>query len=145
MGASGPNSNQTCIEVHLPEETYWPTLDAPWNASHVNTTRVWAELTLGPDQSYQWWHNHSSGSVDAIQYEVVNGTVLIPIDLSLGLNEFSFHLEALERTFVYELNVFLDLEAPELIVESPARIMQLSSQWSTLMAVVKSVYLFMSM
>ena len=119
-GASGPNSNQTCIEVHLPEETYWPTLDAPWNASHVNTTRVWAELTLGPDQSYQWWHNHSSGSVDAIQYEVVNGTALIPIDLSLGLNEFSFHLEALERTFVYELNVFLDLEAPELIVESPA-------------------------
>ena len=112
----------------------------------MNTTRVWAELTLDTMTSYQWWHNHSSGSVDVIQYEVVNGTVLIPIDLSLGLNEFSFHLEALERTFVYELNVFLDLEAPELIVEIQLPAMQLSnSQWSTLRAVVKLVYLFMSM
>ena len=118
-GASGPNSNESCVEVHLPEETYWPTLNAPWNATHVNTTRVWVELTLGPDQSYQWWHNHTSGTFEAGQFEIVNGTVLIPIDLGLGLNEFVFHLDALERTFVYELDVFLDVVAPELVVNNP--------------------------
>jgi len=118
-GASGPNSNQSCIEVHLPEETYWPTLDAPWNSTHVNTTRVWVEVSLGPDQSYQWWHNHSTGTLDTSHFEIVNGSVMIPIDLNLGANELVFHLEALERTFVYELNVFLDLDSPDMVVNSP--------------------------
>ncbi|MEE2759106.1 MAG: S8 family serine peptidase [Candidatus Thermoplasmatota archaeon] len=122
----GSNMNTSCVEFNLPEETYWPTLDAPWNNTHVNTTRVWVDLTLGPDQSYRWWQtidsnqNLSEFQTDNGSYFTPeNGSIRIPIDLDLGMNYFVFHLDALEKTFVYELNVFLDLLEPELVVEIP--------------------------
>jgi len=101
--------------VILPEETYWPTLDAPWNNTHVNKSRVWVNLTLGPDQFYQWWHDGLNGS----EYVIENGSVSVPIDLNVGENILIYHLDALEKTFVYELVVELDQTAPELVVESP--------------------------
>ena len=114
-GIVDPNLSERCIEVTLPEETYWPSLDAPWNNTHVNTSRVWAQLTLGPDQLYEWWHDGINGTV----YEIENGSVVIPIDLNTGENHLLFHLEALEKTFVYELTVVLDQEPPLLMVLSP--------------------------
>gem|GEM_PF-6977833 len=114
-GIVDPNLSERCIDVTLPEETYWPTLDAPWNNTHVNASRVWTHLTLGPDQLYEWWHDGMNGTVYAIE----NGSVSIPIDLNVGENHLVFHLQALEKTFVYELVVVLDQEPPLLIVESP--------------------------
>ena len=110
------NDGVHCVDTVLPEETYWPILDAPWNDTHVNYSRVWVDLTLGPDQQYNWtWEGHGNGT----QYEIINGRSLVPIDLDLGLNKFVFYLEALERTFVYELSVTLDQTPPELIVQYP--------------------------
>jgi len=115
QGIIGPNVDEKCVEVILPEETYWPTLDAPWNNTHVNKSRVWVNLTLGPDQFYQWWHDGLNGS----EYVIENGSVSVPIDLNVGENILIYHLDALEKTFVYELVVELDQTAPELVVESP--------------------------
>ncbi len=114
-GFIGPNLAESCVEVTLPEQTYWPLLGAPWNDTHVSTPRVWVELTLGPDQFYDWWHDGMNGSL----YVVENGNVSIPIDLHAGENHLIFHLEALEKIFVYELIVTLDQAPPELTVISP--------------------------
>ena len=99
----------------MPEETYWPTLDAPWNDTHVNTSRVWADLTLGPDQLFTWWHDGENGTL----YTIDQGEVSVPIDLQIGENHIVFHLQALEKTFVYELVVILDQTPPELVVTIP--------------------------
>ena len=115
-GLVDPNSATTCVVVILPEQTYWPTLDAPWNDTHVSTPRVIANISLGPDQFYTWWHGTENGSL----YAVDNGSVSVPIDLVLGENEFTFHLEALERIFVYTLFVTLDQIPPALGVTGPA-------------------------
>ena len=114
-GTSGPNYNESCVEIHLPEETYWPMLYAPWNNTHVNTTTVWAELSLGPDQLFEWWQEGSNGTF----YTIENGNVSVPIELVSGVNNLVFHLQALEKVFVYELVVTLDQEPPPLIVENP--------------------------
>ena len=103
-GIVGPNSAENCVLTTLPEETYWPTLHAPWNNTHVNTSRVWTNLTLGPDQLFSWWHDGDNGT----PYAIDDGQVSVPLDLQLGENNFVFHLEALEKTFVYELVVLLD-------------------------------------
>jgi hypothetical protein len=114
-GIIGPNVAENCVLTLLPEETYWPTLDAPWNDTHVNTSRVWADITLGPDQMFSWWHDGDNGTLYAIE----EGRVSIPIDLQIGENHMVFHLEALEKTFVYDLVVILDQTPPELIVNNP--------------------------
>ena len=114
-GIVDSNIAQSCIDTILPEETYWPTLEATWNNTHVNTSRVWAHLTLGPDQIYSWWHDGQNGSLFVIE----DGRVSVPLDLNVGDNNLVFHLNALEKTFVYELTVVLDQTYPELIVYSP--------------------------
>ena len=114
-GVVDPNLSEQCVEVILPEQTYWPILDAAWNNTHVNTSQVWAQLALGPDQLYEWWHDSENGTVFAIQ----NGSVCIPIDLHTGVNNLTFHLNALEKIFVYELIVTLDQEPPEISVNIP--------------------------
>jgi len=114
-GIIGPNIAEKCVVTILPEDTYWPTLDAPWNGTHVNTSRVWADLTLGPDQIFSWWHEEDNGTM----YAIDDGHVSVPIDLQIGENNFVFHLNALEKTFVYELVVILDQTPPDLDVNSP--------------------------
>ncbi len=114
-GIVGPNSAENCVLTHLPEETYWPSLHAPWNNTHVNTSRVWANLTLGPDQLFSWWHDGQNGT----PYAIDDGQVSVPLDLKIGENHFVFHLEALEKTFVYELAVLLDQTPPEFVVNYP--------------------------
>jgi len=115
-GITDPNFSETCVDVILPEENYWPTLAAPWNNTHVNTSRVWVDITLGPNQTYEWWHEGLNGTI----YPVDNGIVTVPIDLNTGDNMLRFHLAALEKTFVFELVVNLDQTPPELVVEKPA-------------------------
>ena len=117
-GAAEANAAARCIEVWLPPETYWPTLNALWNATHVNSSRVEATLTLGPGQSYAWWHDGANGS----HHAVADGQVVVPIDLHDGPNALTFHLEALERTFVFDLVVTHDAETPHLTVSRPADI-----------------------
>ena len=110
------NIAESCVDILLPEETYWPTLFAPWNATHVNTSTVFANLSLGPDQTYEWWHGQENGTM----YAVTDGTVSIPVELNPGENNLIFHLEALERTFVFQLHVNLDQIPPDLRVSTPA-------------------------
>ena len=114
-GIVDPNLSERCVDVILPEQTYWPILDAAWNDTHVNTPQVWAQISLGPDQIYQWWNDDENGSIYAIE----NGHVSVPIDLKIGVNNIIFHLEALEKTFVYELVVTLDQTHPDLTVNEP--------------------------
>ena len=114
-GVVDPNLSETCVDVILPEENYWPSLVAPWNNSHVNTSQVMAHITLGPDQAYEWWHDGNNGTI----FTVENGSVSVPIDLNVGENILLFHLEALEKIFVFELVVTLDKIPPELSVEKP--------------------------
>ena len=115
QGIVEPNLSQRCMDVLLPEDIYRPTVHAPWNGTHVNTSVVWAELTLGPDQLFEWWHDGENGSTFIIE----NGSVSVPINLNTGENILLFHLGALEKTFVYELSVFLDATPPQLSVSSP--------------------------
>ncbi len=115
-GVVDPNLSETCVNVILPEENYWPTLNAPWNNTHVNTSQVMAHITLGPDQVYEWWHDGNNGTV----FTVDNGTASVQIDLNVGENILLFYLEALEKTFVFELVVTLDQTPPQLSVERPA-------------------------
>ena len=70
---------------------------------------------MGPDQLFSWWHDGDNGT----PYAIDDGQVSVPLDLQLGENNFVFHLEALEKTFVYELVVLLDQSSPELSVHHP--------------------------
>jgi hypothetical protein len=120
-GVAIPNTARECRAFVLPYETYLPDLSAPWNSTHVNTTRVFADLTLGPSQTYAWWHtatglNNSNGSL----YAVSDGGVSQPIDLVEGENSLLFHLQALDLMFVYRLQVTLDTGTPIVSIDSPA-------------------------
>lgn len=126
QGIVGPNMGQACVNSVLPEESYWPTLHAPWNDTQVNNSRVWVDLTLGPGQSYQWWRTVGSNlNISQLQthngsyFAPVNGSIQIPIDLGIGMNNIIFHIEALEKIFVYELQVILDQMPPDLYVDFP--------------------------
>jgi len=114
-GVVDPNLSETCVNVILPEENYWPTLDATWNNTHVNSSQVWVHITLGPDQVYEWWHDGNNGTIFAVE----NGSVSVPINLDIGENIMLFHLGALEKTFVFELLVTLDQVPPDLSVDNP--------------------------
>jgi len=114
-----PNRARTCRTYNLPAETYWPQLDAPWNGSTLAAIEVMANVTLGPDQSYRWYRL----DVDWIEQPltpVSNGSAQVTIPLSEGLNQFRFELEALERLFVYELEIIRDTQAPIIAFTDPA-------------------------
>ncbi|MEE2812176.1 MAG: S8 family serine peptidase [Candidatus Thermoplasmatota archaeon] len=120
QGVNSPNIGQSCHDIVLPEETYWPTLIAPWNGTHVSTPAVSANVFLGPDQSYKWWHTASGlNNVNGTMYPLTNGTTEVPINLVEGENHIIFQLEALEKIFVYELFVTLDTHSPILSVAGP--------------------------
>jgi len=119
-GVAIPNTARECRTFLLPAETYLPDLSAPWNSTHVNTPRVFVDLTLGPNQIYAWWHtaggiNNSNGSI----YSVSGGRVVQPIDLVEGENHLLFHLQALDLMFVYRLMVTLDTDTPGVTIDSP--------------------------
>ena len=114
-----PNIGTNCIDVYLNPEAYVPTLSADWNHGIVNTSTVFANLHLGPSQGW------SSQLWDGVNWVIQNGSELssgdltIPIQLTEGENMIRFEVEALERMFLFELDVIYDSRAPNLTVSSP--------------------------
>ncbi|MDP6742512.1 MAG: S8 family serine peptidase [Candidatus Thalassarchaeaceae archaeon] len=114
-----PNIATNCINVYLNPDAYVPTLSADWNHGIVNSSTVFADLHLGPSQGWssQIWDGENwviqNGS------ELSSGNLTIPIHLTEGENLIRFEVEALERMFLYELDVVLDTRSPNLTISSP--------------------------
>ncbi|MDP6099157.1 MAG: hypothetical protein QF566_03170, partial [Candidatus Thalassarchaeaceae archaeon] len=114
-----PNIATSCIDIYLNPDAYVPKLSADWNNGIVNSSTVFADLHLGPSQGWssQLWDGENwviqNGS------ELSSGNLTIPIHLTEGENLIRFEVEALERMFLFELDVLLDSRAPNLTIISP--------------------------
>ncbi|MBO58371.1 MAG: hypothetical protein CMA77_05185 [Euryarchaeota archaeon] len=117
----GPNPNiaTNCIDVYLDPDSYTPSLTADWNHGIVNTNTVFANLHIGPSQGW------SSQIWDGVNWVIQNGSelssgeLIVPINLNEGDNLIRFEVEALERMFLFELDVVLDTRPPNLTISSP--------------------------
>ena len=116
-----PNTVFECIIVQLPPEIYIPTVTADWNASVVNTPTVVADLHLGPDQTWSMSRLTNSSWVPITSNRPSNGDLSVSVDLLEGDNHIRFDISALERMFVFILEVHLDTHPPLLTIDSPPR------------------------
>ena len=129
----GPNPNigSNCVDVYLNPEAYVPSLTADWNNGSVNTSIVYANLHIGPSQSWssQIWDGNNwviqNGS------ELSSGDLVVPIFLEEGNNTIKFEVEALEKMFIFELYVVLDSRIPKLSINSPENWLSTSAwEWN---------------
>jgi hypothetical protein len=125
-----PNTVLECILVQLPPEIYIPTLTADWDGTVVNTPTVFADLHLGPDQSWSWSRLVNSTWIPVTSDHPDGGDLSVPVGLLEGDNHIRFDISALEHMFVFVLEVGLDTQPPPLTIDSPPRGVHTSS-WST--------------
>ena len=118
----GPNPNvaTNCTDVYLTPEAYLPTVTASWNYQILNTPTVFAELHLGPEQS--WSSSLWDGTAWMVQNgsEISSGDFVVPVELEEGVNQIRFEIEALENIYIFDLTVTLDTRSPLLTIASPA-------------------------
>nr|MBC8517390.1 hypothetical protein [Euryarchaeota archaeon] len=117
----GPDKNlgTECIDVYLDPDAYEPSVSASWNHQIINTPKILMDLHIGDEQGWalkQWeaqgW-NIQNGS------ELSSGNFSVWVNLNEGLNQFELEMEALDRMFVFELDVTLDTRPPLLTIDSP--------------------------
>jgi subtilisin family serine protease len=115
-----PNVALNCTDVYLTPDAYLPTVTAAWNYQIVNTPTVFADLHLGPEQS--WSSSLWDGTAYVVQdgAELSSGDFVVGVDLEEGVNQIRFEIEALERMYLFDLTVTLDTRAPLIAITSPA-------------------------
>ena len=117
----GPDQNIAidCIDVNMSDLHYIPTLTAQWNHGIVNSSTVYADLTLGVAQG--WVSKLWDGNNWVVQNgsELAGGELKIPVHLTEGENRIRFEVEALDRIYLFELKVTLDSRPPILSIDSP--------------------------
>ncbi|MBT4060207.1 MAG: S8 family serine peptidase [Euryarchaeota archaeon] len=114
-----PNIATDCIDIYLTPEAYIPTLEAVWNEGVVNSSTVFANMHIGPEQ--RWSSQVWDGSSWNIQNgsEMSSGDIIIPVQLTEGENMIRFEVEAMEQMYLFNLSVLLDSRAPHLTISSP--------------------------
>nr|AIF18032.1 pyrolisin-like serine protease [uncultured marine group II/III euryarchaeote KM3_80_G12] len=115
------NIREDCMQLILPTEIYSPAVDAAWNGSRINSKIVNATLYLGPDQFWQLSRiDIISGNSTSIGFDQAESSeVVLTFELEEGLNKFLLQVSALDRVFIFELEVELDTVFPILTIDSP--------------------------